>query len=353
MRLQVRTASTGARHATITIAAAFVLCAAIRADSPGETRAFRYLMGTSVQVQAFGGADEARRQAIDEAFAAIAEVDRLMSNYRPDSELAAVNASAARAPVEVTDAMLGVLQAAQRISAESNGAFDITVGPLMKLWGFFDKRPHVPTDGELADVRPLVDYRNILIDADRHTVRFARSGVEIDLGGIAKGFAVELAAGVLRRHGLAGLVDAGGNQYVVGAPPGKSRWTFGVKDPDARDGLLGAIDVDDGSVSTSANDSNFLTVDGRRYGHLLDPHTLKPSTASESVTIVSRDGTLADAMSKAAFVLGPRDGIALIDSMPAVSGLIAYRQRDGRVSVAVSKRLAGAFHPAASRALTQ
>jgi thiamine biosynthesis lipoprotein len=223
----------------------------------------------------------------------------------------------------------------------------------VKLWGFFDKRPHLPTDAELAAVRPLIDYRNVLIDADRRTVRFARAGVEIDLGGIAKGFAVELAGGVLRRHGLAGAVDAGGNQYFVGTPPGKSRWTIGVKDPDQRDSLLGAIDVQEGSTSTSANDSNFLTVDGRRYGHLLDPHTLKPSTAAESVTIVSRDGTLADAMSKAAFVLGPRDGIALIDSMPTVSGLIAYRRPNGRVGVAVSSRLVGAFHPAASRAFSQ
>src|SRR5439155_22195699 len=141
-------------------------------------------------------------------------------------------------------------------SADSSGAFDVTVGPLVKLWGFFDKRPHVPTDAELAAVRPLVDYRNVLVDLRQHTVRFTRPGVEIDLGGIAKGFAVEVAAAVLRRHGLAGLVDAGGNQYMVRTPAGKRQWTIGVKDPDASNRLLGAIDLADGSVSTSANDSN-------------------------------------------------------------------------------------------------
>jgi FAD:protein FMN transferase len=352
VRLQVSTVFAGARRAAAGIATAQILFAAIRADSPGETRAFRYLMGTSVQVQVFGPDDGVRGRAVEEAFAAIAEVDRLMSNYRPDSELAAVNAQAARKPIEVSDAMFSVLTAAHRVSADSNGAFDVTVGPLVKLWGFFDKRPHVPTEAELAAVRPLIDYRNVLIDAERHTIRFARAGVEIDLGGIAKGLAVELAAGVLRRHGVAGLVDAGGNQYFVGTPPGKTRWTIGVKDPDAPDRLLGAIDVQEGSTSTSANDANFLTVDGRRYGHLLDPHSLKPSTASESATIVSRDGTLADALSKAAFVLGPRDGIALLDSFPEVAGLIASREPDGRVKIAVSKRLAGAFHPAA-RSTTQ
>lgn len=317
--------------------------------SAGETHAFRYLMGTSVQVQAFGGDAALRQAAIDEAFAAIAEVDRLMSNYRSDSELTHLNASAAHTPVDVSDPMLRVLQAAQKVSADSGGAFDVTVGPLVKLWGFFDKRPHVPTDAELAAVRPLVDYRNVLIDPRLHTVSFARPQVEIDLGGIAKGFAVEVAADVLRRRGLAGFVDAGGNQYMVGTPPGKARWTIGVKDPETPGGLLGAIEVQDGSVSTSSNDSNFLVADGRRYGHLLDPRTLKPSAAAMSVTIVSRDGTLADAMSKAAFILGPRQGIALIDSYPEMAGAIAYRKSDGSMGLALSRRLVGRFHAAPGR----
>ena len=117
--------------------------------------------------------------------------------------------------------MLAVLDAAQRVSAASNGAFDVTVGPLVKLWGFHDKTPHVPSQAELASVRPLVDYRNVRLDADHKTVQFTQPGVELDLGGIAKGFAVEIAAGVLRRRGLAGFIDAGGNQYLLGTPPGK------------------------------------------------------------------------------------------------------------------------------------
>jgi len=334
-------------HVALGIVTALVLWISVRADSNnGETRAFRYLMGTSVQVQAFGGDESARKQAIEEAFAAIAEVDRLMSNYRSDSELTYVNMSAAGTSVEVSEPMLRVLEAARKISADSSGAFDVTVGPLVKLWGFFDKRPHVPTDAELAAVRPLVDYRNVLVDLRQHTVRFTRPGVEIDLGGIAKGFAVEVAAGVLRRHGLSGFVDAGGNQYMLGPPPGKRQWAIGVKDPDAPGRLLGVVDVLDGSVSTSANDSNFLVAEGRRYGHLLDPRSLRPSTASESATIVSRDGTLADAMSKVAFLLGPKNGIALIDSYPDMAGAIAYRKPDGSIAVAISQRLVGKFHPA-------
>jgi thiamine biosynthesis lipoprotein len=313
----------------------------LRAASTGtESHAYRFVMGTSVQVQAFGGDEATRRSAIDEAFAAFAEVDRLMSNYRDDTELALVNRRAAQDAVVVSDPMFKVLDAARRVSSASNGAFDITVGPLMRLWGFHDRQPHIPTAAELAMVRPLVDYRNLLLDAEHHAVRFARPGVELDLGGIAKGFAVEIAADVLRRRGLSGFIDAGGNQYLLGTPPGKRLWNVGIKNPDVSDRVMGVVETGEISVSTSADSYNFLTANGRQYGHILDPRTLEPSTGALSVTIFSRDGTLADAMSKAAFILGPKVGLALVASLPGMSAVIAYRNGDGTVAVAVSEHLA-------------
>lgn len=304
----------------------------------GDTREFRYLMGTSMQVQAIGGDEAARRAAIDEAFAAMAEVDRLMSNYRTDSELSHVNREAARTPVVVSDPLLRVIEAGQRVSAASNGAFDVTVGPLVRLWGFRDRVAHVPSAAELTAVRPLVDYHQLLIDGAKHTIGFAREGMEIDLGGIAKGFAVEIAANVLRRRGLGGFIDAGGNQYMVGTPPGKTSWTVGIKNPDDPKRLIGVVEVKGGSVSTSANDANALVAQGRRYGHLLDPHTLQPSSASLSATILSEDGTLADAMSKAAFILGPQKGMALVEATPGMACVIAYRRSDHTIGVEVSHR---------------
>ncbi len=148
------------------------------AQAGGESKSYRYIMGTSIEVEAFGGTAEARAAAIDEAFGAFAEVDRLMSNYRDDSELAVINRDAARQPVRVSDPMMSVLQAAQKVSAQSGGGFDVTVGPLVRLWGFHDKKPHQPTAEEFAAVRPLVDYRNLVLDAAQHTVRFdpARRG---------------------------------------------------------------------------------------------------------------------------------------------------------------------------------
>lgn len=311
----------------------------------GETHEYRYVMGTSVQVQAFGADEATRRAAIQEAFAAFAEIDRLMSNYRNDSELTMLNRRAAYEPVGVSDPMFSVLEAARKVSAASRGAFDVTVGPLVRLWGFYDKVPHVPTARELAGVRPLVDYRNVLLDPEHRTVRFSRPNVEVDLGGVAKGFAVEVAANVLRRRGLGGFIDAGGNQYLLGTPPGKRLWTVGIKDPDAPGRVMGVVETAETSVSTSADSYNFLVAGGAKYGHILDPRTLGPATDALSVTIISRDGTLADAMSKAAFILGPTAGLALVDSFPAMSAVIAYRKPDGTVGVAVSKRLAGSYRP--------
>jgi thiamine biosynthesis lipoprotein len=202
----------------------------------------------------------------------------------------------------------------------------------------------VPSASELAGVRPVVDYRAVLLDDRAQTVRFTRPGVSIDLGGIAKGFAVEVAASAITRRGLAGMIDAGGNQYMVGLPVGKRAWTIGIRDPEKADALLGVVTAGAGAVSTSSDASNFLVDGGRRYGHLLDPRSLQPSDASLSVTILSQDGTLSDALSKAVFVLGPERGLALAESFPGTSALIAYRA-DGRVRIAMSPGLRRTFQP--------
>jgi thiamine biosynthesis lipoprotein len=333
--------------ASIAVAAGVAPARLGAADNAGQTQWFKYVMGTSMRIEVYGGTSAEREQARDEAFGALAEVDRLMSDYRDDSELTAINRRAAREPVAVSAPMMAVLDAAVRVSRASNGAFDVTVGPLVRLWGFKDKRAHVPSAAELAAVRPLVDYGAIALDERAGTVRFTREGVSIDLGGIAKGFAVEVAAGSLHRRGLAGMIDAGGNQHVVGLPPGKPAWTFGISDPDRRGQLLGVVKVAEGAVSTSSNGSNFLVTAGRTYGHLLDPRTLQPSEAALSVTILSRDGTLSDALSKAVFVLGPKRGLELLASFPGTSAIIAYREADGRIGLAMSPEMRRVFQPVA------
>jgi FAD:protein FMN transferase len=306
----------------------------------GQTRLFKYLMGTSMRVEVYGSDEAARRQAADEAFAAIAEVDRLMSDYRDDSELTSVNNAAASRAVPVSAPLFAVLEAAERVSRQSDGAFDVAVRPLTALWGFKTHQMHVPTASELNAIRPLIGYRNVTLDRDAHTVRFNRDGVQLDLGGIAKGFAAEVAAGSLKRRGLAGMIDAGGNQYMVGLPSGKPSWSVGISDPDRRGALLGAIDIQGGAVSTASGAAT--------REPLLDPRTLQPSTASLSATVVSEDGTLADALSKAVFVLGPTRGLALLNGFTNAWGVVAYRQPDGSIGIAVSRGHLPSFHPSAA-----
>jgi thiamine biosynthesis lipoprotein len=240
--------------------------------------------------------------------------------------------------------MWGVLSAAQLVSERSHGAFDITVGSLVRLWGFHDKTPHIPTDVELQRVRPLVGYDNLVLNREAQTVSFKRPGVELDLGGIAKGFAVELAGGVLRRRAFAGFIDAGGNQFFVGHPVGKPSWRVGIDDPDTPSTrVLGVLDVEGGAVSTSGGYHNFFVANGKRYGHLLDPRTLRPSEGALSVTIVSPDATMSDALSKPAFILGPVAGLQLVESFGAMA-LIASRSADGGIAIAMSSPLKARFH---------
>lgn len=335
--------------ATAVLALALLLPALrLHAEGPLSTTVRRVLMGTSITIEAIGGTAPARAAAIDEAFASMVEVDRLMSNYKPDSELTRVNTDAAVRPVPVSPPLWSVLEAAARVSRASGGAFDITVGPAVRLWGFHDKKPHVPSESELARIRPLVGYDNVLLDAATHSVRFRRPGVEIDLGGIAKGFAVELAGRVLERRGFAGVVDAGGNQYLVGHPANHPAWQVGIADPDAPTRLLGTLAVEGGAVSTSGGYHNYFTANGHTYGHLIDPRTLLPGHDALSVTIVAADATLADALSKPAYLLGPEKGLRFVESFPGAMAVIAYRGTDGRVLLRMSEGLKARFRQAAA-----
>ena len=330
---------------TSAVVAAFAPVLAADTDT-GRTRLFKYIMGTSVRVEVYGGTPATRQQAADEVFASMAEVDRVMSDYRDDSELTRVNREATTQAVPVSPPLFAVLDAADRVARESGGAFDMTVRPLAVLWGLKSATPHVPTATALAAVRPLVGFRGLQLDARAHTVRLTQRGMGIDLGGVAKGFAAELAAGALTRRGLSGVVDAGGHQHLVGAPLGKSAWTVGIADPDNPGRLLGAVDVQRGGVSTTAHEPS--RAPGVLANQVLDPRTLQPSPVCISATVVSPDGTLAQALSQAACVLGADAGLALLERFPDTWGIIAVRRADGATGLRVSPNYIGRFHPAAA-----
>lgn len=312
----------------------------------GRTRLFRYLMGTSVRVEVYGGASaSARADAAEEAFGAVHEVDRVMSEYRTDSELSRLNAAAAAAPVVASAPLLAVVRAALGVSGASQGAFDITERPLQVAWGLTDGHPRVASAAQLATLRPLVDYRQLRLDEATGSVRFSRPGMALTLGAIAKGFAVEVAAGSLRRRGLSGVVDAGGVQFMTGAPIGKTIWSVGIGDPARQGELLGAIDVTGGAVATVADAPHALPGAPPAPGQPLDPRTLQPSHASLSATVVSPDGTLANALAHAVFVLGPDAGLRLLAQYPGTWGVVFVQ---GRAPAAphITPGHERAFHPA-------
>jgi thiamine biosynthesis lipoprotein len=310
------------------------------APDTGQTRVFRYLMGSAVRVEVYGGDTAVRRLAADEAIGAIDAVDREMSSYRADSDLSRVNRTAPAGPVQVGRGLFAVLQAAARVSQASGGAFDITAAPLLDAWGLRDHHPRVPAAAELDRLRPSIGFRHVVLDPGARTVRFAARDTRIDLGGLAKGFAAELAAGALTRRGLSGVIDTGSLQFMVGHPPGKAGWSVGIADPDNAGGLLGAIDVAGGAAATIAA--------GTSPGAApLDPRTMRPGRSAVSATVVSPDATLAGGLAGAVFILGPEKGLALLGQFGAW-GVVGAAE-NGRVRVHVSGGHEGEFHPAVYR----
>ena len=228
----------------------------------------------------------------------------MMSIHRPDSELAHVNASAFTNPVAVSPELFAVLQLAQNIAAQTDGAFDATIRPLADLWGFIWKQHRLPTDEELQRTLPLVNFRHIRLDTAQRTVRFLKPGISIDLGGIGKGVAVDWAIARLRSLGMANaMVKAGGDLRVIGAPPGMAHWTVQLEDPHKK-GQRVSIPLSDAALSTSGNYENFFEVNGRRYSHVLNPRTGLPVQGIASCTVIAPTCAESDAWATALFVLG-------------------------------------------------
>ena len=241
--------------------------------------------------------------ALDE----VDRIDRLMSHYRPDSPLSRLNREAASGPVAVEPELLAFLDLCLRWSRESDGAFDVTVGPLMKAWGFFRDEGRVPGKGELAAALEVVGYRHVRLDREAGTVRFDRPGVELDLGGIGKGYAVDRVVDLLRRRGIASaLVNLGGSSvYGLGAPPGKKAWEIGIQDPTDPAKTALTVTLRDRALSVSGGYARFFENNGVTYAHIMDPRTGRPVQGILSVAVLTDSATDGDALDNVLFVQGP------------------------------------------------
>lgn len=263
-------------------------------------------MGSTWSIAVYGQDRARMEEAVDAAFEEVRRLDGMLSNYKPDSELSEVNRKSAELPVKVSREFFDLLAACIEYSRESEGAFDITVGPLMKVWGFYKGSGHLPRRGEVRGALASVGYRNIILDRGRQTVRFARRGVELDAGGIGKGYAVDRMVEVLRRSGIdTALVSAAGSSiYGLGAPPGEKGWKVDIRDPKDERKTVAQVFLQNNSMSTSGNYEKFFYADGRTYAHIMDPRTGFPAQGVLSVSVIAPRTIDSEAWTKPLFVNG-------------------------------------------------
>ncbi|PYQ49966.1 MAG: FAD:protein FMN transferase [Acidobacteria bacterium] len=268
--------------------------------------ASRMSMACAYAIVAYGEDAGALPRIVEAAFDEVDRIDRLMSHYKPESPLSRLNREAARGPVEVDPELFDFLAESLRYGRESDGAFDITVGPLMKAWGFFRGGGRVPDSAELATLREKVGYRHVVLDARAHTIHFDRPGIELDLGGIAKGYAVDRVVALLRReHVAAALVSSGGSTiYGLGAPPGEAAWSVDVQDPADPGRVALTVRLKDRALSVSGSYEKSFERDGVTYSHIMDPRTARPVQGVLSVAVLADSGTEGDALDDAFFVQG-------------------------------------------------
>jgi thiamine biosynthesis lipoprotein len=278
------------------------------------------------------GDDEAWCAGVaEEALAEVARLEAQLSHYRDDSDVARLNALASREWVRVEPALFALLSLARRLSRETDGAFDITAGPLVKAWGFYQGEGRVPTEEEIAAARARVGMSHVRLDRERSAVRFDVEGVDINLGAIGKGHALDQAAEVLRFYGVTNAVIHGGRSTILalGAPEGEEGWAFTLKDPRDRERPLYHVSLRDRALSTSGNAEQFFEADGKRYGHLLDPRTGRPVEGRLCVWVIAPSAAESDALSTAFIVLGPEATRAVCRKRPEIEAVLVETAESG------------------------
>jgi thiamine biosynthesis lipoprotein len=329
MILATKRLALGALLFPLCSAATFAADPATPFAAPAPVRRSQPLLGTFATITAFGAGRERVNDAITSAFDEFKRVDALMSEHRGDSEITRVNTRAAAEAVTVSSDLMRVLDAAQRIAVETDGAFDVTVRPLTDLWGFIWKEHRLPSADELQRALPLVGHGRLKLDARTSVVRFERVGMSLDLGGIAKGFAVDCAIERLRALGVTNaMVKAGGDLRVTGLPPGSDHWEVQIEDP-TKEGRRALIRLRSGALSTSGNYENYFEVNGRRYAHILNPRTGMPVEGVASCTVLAPTCMETDAWATALFVLGPDEALRKFGSRFAMQFVIPHARGAG------------------------
>lgn len=278
------------------------------------------IMGTRVHAELWHDDPAVARRLLEAVMTEMRRIDHTYSTHREDSELSALNRAAPHGWVEVSAEMIDLLSRSRRMSELSGGAFDVTYASVGRYYDYRAGRR--PDDETVRKAVEAIDYRHVEIDADGRRVRYRHPAVYVDLGGIAKGYAVDRAIGLLQSAAIThAAVSAGGDSRILGDRFGEP-WTVGVRDPRHEGQVSVLLPLVDTAVSTSGDYERYFDEDGVRYHHIIDPDTGRSARSSWSVTIVGPDATLTDGLSTSVFVLGPERGMALIDRLPGVDAII-------------------------------
>ncbi len=302
------------------------------AASPHVVKRGQMHMGTLVFLTAVAPNEQLAHDAIEQGFAEIHRLEQILSTWIPDSELSRINAVAGQRAVKAGPETMELLEHSLEMARLTEGGFNIAIGPAVEAWDV-SREGRIPTQEELEATRPLMDLSAIHINRKAGTVYLGRSGMRVDIGGIGKGYAADLAARVMREAGAsAGVVAISGDIKTFGRLPDGQRFLFGIQHPRKEKGVtIGRFELEDEAVSTAGDYERYFEKDGTRYHHILDPQTLQPARLSQSVTIVAKTGVMADGLDTGIFVMGPAKGMALIERLPGVEGVIVAA--DGTVSV--------------------
>jgi thiamine biosynthesis lipoprotein ApbE len=315
----------------------------------------RQMMGTWAEITVYSQDDKTANIVIESALDAMTEVDSLMSVYKQNSEISEINRQAGKDAVSVSLQTFFVVKSAIHYSEISDGAFDITILPLVRSWGFFRKQGRVPPQEEIDQNRVLVNYKLVELDSEHNPltpfikgeynrIKLLKDGMMLDLGGIAKGYAVDQAIEKLKAAKIENvLVNLSGNMYAIGHPKDKDAWRIGIRHPRQKESLLGFLKLQEEAIATSGDYEKFFIHDGKKYSHIINPHTGYPVSGIASVTIIAKTAMEADALSTTIFVLGPEQGLKLIESIDGVEGIIVKVDEEEKLSFVMSEGFSKRF----------
>lgn len=288
----------------------------------------RLLFDSEVYVEVHGWA---ARQVTTEVLNSMSQLDDKLNAYSDASEISRINMSAGLHPVEVSMATFEIVKKAIAVATLTDGAFDPTIGPIVQLWGISADGSHKPKPSgkQINETLHLVDYQRVILDEHTHSIFMTQAGMKLDLGAIAKGYAVEQGVKILRdKHIKSGLVSAGGNIYALGNKPNGEPWHIGIKNPHNNSNQLDYVELHDTAIDSSGDYEQFYVEGDQKYTHIFDPHTGYPATSVSGTSVLTDSPSMADALATAVFVLGVQSGLKIINNLPGTEGLIVSEDGD-------------------------